>query len=84
MQLNYDELRKRKKELITFPGYIPYWITVHLPDMERYCFLKENDLYEEVSQKLLLCRRHNHKERLLEVKKWVTQNPQFKDLLIED
>ena len=84
MKINFDEIKKRKNELITFPGYIPVLIDMCLPDMERYRFLKDNKLYEQVGNELLRCRRYTHEQNLLEVKKWVDQNPQFKDLLIED
>lgn len=83
MKINWDLVIDKKRELITFPGYIPFLIDQIIPPMERYDFLKKIGIYHEVSKELLRCRKYTNEQHLLEVKKWVNQNPQFKEFIIE-
>ena len=84
MEINYDEIINRKTELITFPGYIPFLIDQVVPSMERYKFLKKTGIYNKVSNELLRCRKYTLDQQMMEVKKWIDENPEYKDFIVED
>lgn len=81
-----DKIELHKKEFIEYNGHLPYYILAVLgcDDVrKRNEYLKKINLYETEIKKLKFERRQNER-KLLELKNFLSKNPQFRDVVDYD
>lgn len=90
MLINNVLIEEKAKELENYPSYLPAEILFHVNTEKYYNSLKEKGLFEEVRAKDYEVRMLLHKEnfdrvnyRIYELKKWISENPQYSDFIIE-
>ena len=91
MRLNSNEVEKRSNELQTFRGFLPFQFDGYVNLVKRKEFLVEKGLWDEVHEQELTVMRGIRETRPNEdvyldklLKRWIKENPQFKDLVIID
>lgn len=90
MLINNVLIKEKAKELETYPGYLPAEVRSYVNTEKYYNSLKEKGLFEEVRAKEYEVRMLLHKENfnrfnyhIYELKKWISENPQYSDFIIE-
>ena len=78
-----DKIELHKKEFIEYNGHLPYYILAVLgrDDVrKRNEYLKKINLYESEIKKLKLERKQDEM-KLAELKNFLSNNPQFRDIV---
>ena len=83
--LNFDNIKKRSKEIERYPGKLPILIYnyINISNHEKYIdneILKSYDEERAMYVKLTDDEEYNYENK--ELIKWINNNPQFKDLII--
>ena len=90
IEFNEDIIKKNENKLIYFKGFIPFQICDYIDMLRRNNYLKSIGLFEDIQKEIIEVRNAMkisgdadiYLEKVL--KKWVADNPQFKDLVIFD
>lgn len=88
--INKDKLKEKENTLIYFNGFIPMEFFKYIDMFKRNNYLKSINKFDEIEKENIKVRKMMksnsdavaYSENVL--KKWIVDNPQFKDLLIFD
>ncbi|MBQ2832253.1 hypothetical protein [Methanobrevibacter sp.] len=91
MEINYDAIKAKRKELEKYPGFLPVRILEEIDEFGYMEFLDQEGLLDdgngyasELAWKLSKSRKLHWKERDEEFLIWIKKHPEFKDFLIEE
>lgn len=90
MLINNERIEQRKKELQHFKGFLPSPLDMFVNGIKREEFLKSEGIFEEVFKQEIEYRNTLKSSedkvdfRLSEFVKWVENNPEFSDFLLEE
>ena len=92
MEINYDAIRAKRKELEKYPGFLPARILEEIDEWGYMEFLDQEGLLDagngyasELAWKLSKSRKNSSiKDMDEEFLIWIKEHPEFKDFLIED
>lgn len=91
MEINYDAIKDKSKELEKYPGFLPAIICLEIDGWEYMEFLNQqglldddNGMASELAWKLSKSRKNSIKQRDEEFLRWIKEHPEFKDFLIEE
>lgn len=90
MEINYDAIKARSKELEKYPGFLPAIISLEIDEWKYMEFLDQQGLLDdgngyasELAWKLSKSRKCSIKERDEEFLRWIKKHPEFKEFIIE-
>lgn len=90
LMLNGEKIKAREKELIRFKGFIPTQLFLYLDNLNRSKFLKSIGRYDEIEAMNIRVRNGmktaDDPDAYMDLilRKWIADNPKFKDLVIDD
>lgn len=93
MKLNYHNCKKHKKEFERYEGVLPFILHYTYNINNHLTYLKEYDkeLYKIVADDYIKHRirlkgksKRIESEDWIELKKWITKNPQYNDIIVEE
>ena len=88
--LNKPKIQEKEYDLIHFKGFIPMDFNYHIDMKKRNDYLKRINKFDEVKKEQIKIRTNAKNSDDTDVffekvlKKWIADNPQFKDLIIEE
>ena len=84
MKINYEKIKKDAVKLEKFPGYLPCIIRLEINEFNYLEFIEKEGLLDKLYNKLVESRKFSFSEMLDEFARWVNDNPEYKDFLIEE
>lgn len=78
--INLKKLKEYEKDLISYEGYLPFFIRSILPK-GYFINLSDKPCYNQVVKEIEKSREYSKKEYIKELKEWCEKNPEYKDLL---
>ena len=90
IKLNEQNIEKRKKDLTYFKGFLPFQFDSYISFTDRKKFLQKIGLWETVNREDMKVnagmRQSSDMDLYLDriFKKWLSENPQFEDVVLED
>lgn len=91
IEINYDAIKARRKELEKYPGYLPMRFYMEISFDNHTMFLDQKGLLDdgngypsELCDKITKARKASLKDWDEEFLIWIKEHPEFKDFLIEE
>lgn len=90
LRLNGEVCRKKSRQLQNFKGFLPFDFMTYVSWSDRQKFLETIGLWDDVNKKNMEVKQGIRDNKPNDdvymnviLKKWVKENPQFKDCVIE-
>ena len=89
LQFDYDNIKKKEKDLTQFKGWLPFRLEVFIDLVKREEYLKSEGLYDEIERAnqdyMRLLRYHKEPQLFMEelIMEFIQDNPQFKGIVVE-
>jgi len=90
LKLNKDKIKEKKQELYEFEGWLPFRFYNYISPSKRFDYLESIGLYDKIQKQNAKYRRmlmdSDNPDELMDelILKFVIENPEFQDLIIQE